>query len=279
MDAKRFDTVSRLFANRRFSRRQAMALGSAGALAATGLTEASAQEATPSATDAEKVEFLFVQSFQAGSIAPKAGEEGTYTLTLEHGLGQTIYFADRPERTVGASPTAEFLKGLGFTQDNPPNAALVVEPEPGQTDIAVLELFNPHYDEASHTATYDVQVLKDYEQAIDMSFVTQPTDLADLQAQFGAAHLFIDDCESAVIGCCNQWDNYNLVCNADYIGYFPSMGYCYDTWAAQCLPMVPHCHDGGRNDKLETYQYWTNQCNQQFSVCNGICHPVFYPWG
>jgi hypothetical protein len=277
MDAKRFDTVSRLFANRRLSRRQAFALGSAGALAATGLTAASAQEATPSATDAEKVEFLFVQSFQSGSIAPKAGEADTYTLTLEQGLGQTIYFSDRPERTVGASPTAEFLKGLGFSQDNPPNAALVVEPEPGKTDIAVVELFNPRYDETSHTATYDVQVLKDYEQAIDMSFAEQPTDLADLQAQFGAAHLFIDDCESAQVACCSEWDNYNLYCKNTYVGYFPTMGYCYDAWAWHCTPMVPYCHDGGRDGNALTYKYWANQCNDTFSECNGICYPIFYP--
>jgi hypothetical protein len=64
----------------------------------------------------EKVQFLFVQSFRSGSIAPKAGTDGAYTLTLEHGLGQKIYFSDRPERVVGADPTPQFLKGFGFQQ-------------------------------------------------------------------------------------------------------------------------------------------------------------------
>src|SRR5262245_30518576 len=86
------DAIAKLFADRRFSRRAALSHGgaglAAGALATTGLaTEARAQEATPT-PEGEKAEYLFVQSFESGAIAPKAGEDGTYTLTLEHGLGQ-----------------------------------------------------------------------------------------------------------------------------------------------------------------------------------------------
>ena len=44
-------------------------------------------------------------AFQSGTVAPKDGPEGRYTVTLEHGLGQTIYFSDRPDRIVGAAPT------------------------------------------------------------------------------------------------------------------------------------------------------------------------------
>ena len=119
MATSRFDTISKLFA-----RRKAVAGG------------VFAQEATPSASDTtiptdpwtgEKIPYLFVQSFEGGTIAPKEGEDGTYTITLEHGLGQTLYFADRPSRDVGAVPTHQFLQGLGFPADNPPNAALVVD--------------------------------------------------------------------------------------------------------------------------------------------------------
>src|SRR5262245_48678681 len=103
MATSRFDTVSKLFARRRSSARIA-------------------QDATPAAWDGEKVPYLFVQSFEGGSIAPKAGEAGTYTVTLDHGLGQTLYFGDRPSRGVGAVPTPQFLEALGFPDDNPPNA-------------------------------------------------------------------------------------------------------------------------------------------------------------
>jgi hypothetical protein len=281
MDGPRFDRISKRFAERRLSRRETFAqtgmMVAVGALAAaTPAANALAQNATPAA-NSPKPEMLFVQAFEQGSILPKAGAAGTYTLTLEHGLGQTIYFSDRPERIVGATPTADFLKGLGFPPDNPPNAALVLEAAPGDTDFTVMELFNPRYDETSHTATYDIHVLKDYEKTLGMSFAEQPIDIAALHPQFGAAHLLIDDCADARVACCSQWDNYSLYCVNSYVGYFPSMGYCYDSWAAHCTPSVPYCHHGGRGDNVVTYEYWAKKCNETFPVCNGICHAIFYP--
>ena len=115
-----------------------------------------------------------MQSFEGGTIAPKDGADGTYTLTLEHGLGQTIYFSDRPERIVGASPTPSSSPGSGFSPDNPPNAALVVDDGNGGTDIAVIELTNPAYDEASFTATYDATVLQDWERDAGMELPGGP---------------------------------------------------------------------------------------------------------
>src|SRR5688500_6243795 len=160
MDASRFDAVSKLFARRRMSRRQALKQGGAGlaaaGLTAAGLTAAAAQEATPepATTDAEpETPTLFVQSFQSGTIAPTEGTEGRYTVTLEHGLGQTIYFSDRPDRIVGATPTPQFLGVLGFPADNPPNAALDVENAASETDIAVVEHITPLYIYTSHNKT------------------------------------------------------------------------------------------------------------------------------
>lgn len=281
MDDSRFDLVAKLFAERRLSRRMTLSQAgkafAAGALAAAvPIADVVAQEATPVAEN-PKPEMLFVQAFEQGGVVPKEGADGTYTLTLEHGLGQTIYFSDRPERIVGAAPTADFLKGLGFPVDNPPNAALVLEAAPGDTDFAVVELFNPRYDASSQTATYDVQFLKDYEKALGMSFAEQPKDLSELHSQFGAAHLLIDDCADARVACCSQWDNYSLYCVNPYVGYFPSMGYCWDSWAWHCTPSVPYCHHGESGDLGVTYEYWAKKCNEQFPVCNGICHAIFYP--
>src|SRR5262249_33852244 len=153
----------------------------------------------------------FVQSFQSGSIAPKAGEDGTYTLTLEHGLGQTLYFSDRPERIVGAKPTPQFLQGLGFLPDNPPNAALVLAAAPGDEDVAVLELYKPHYDEDTKTATYGVTLLKDWERTLAMGFSEAPTDLAKLAPSFGAAHLFIDGCSWGTVRCSDPSGSNNAI--------------------------------------------------------------------
>src|SRR4051794_22187309 len=115
MNSNRFDAISRLFAERRISRRQALSrvgagLGAAG-IAATGLASASAQDATPEATTEQGervISTLFLQSFQSGKIVPTEGADGRYTVTLEHGLGQTIYFSDRPERIVGTIATPAF---------------------------------------------------------------------------------------------------------------------------------------------------------------------------
>jgi hypothetical protein len=254
------------------SRRQALVTGGAGLAAAT-LGPAAAQDASPQASpvapdSAENITYLFVQSFQSGSIAATEGKDGRYTVTLEQGLGQTIYFADRPSREVGVTPTPQFLDGLGFSEDNPPNAAMLVETAPGETDIAVVELFNPSYDEATQTATYEVQVLENWEDDLDLGLTTAPADLATLVPNFGTAHLLIDDCPSGGIAC-----NDNR--NGD-INYFDPGGpynFCY-AWG-QCMPCTPYSHSQPSN--CATWDYWKTQCNQTSSVCaSGDCTPY---WG
>jgi hypothetical protein len=262
MDASRFDGIAKIFAARRLSRRRALAGGGAGlataGLAAAGLAGAAAQGATPAPAGeaGEKTEFLFVQSFESGTIAPKQGAAGTYALTLAHGLGQTLYFSDRPERIVGAAPTPKFLDGLGFSPADPPNAALVVEAAPGNEDIAVLELLNPRYDEATRTATYDAKVLEDWERSLAMGFAEAPTDLAQLAPSFGAAHLFIDDCldwnscyKSSMIGTPLQ-----------YVGAIPGgpIGACWSWSNWQCLPDNPNCI-GGKTD------YYNDLCTNTYA--------------
>ncbi len=168
----------------------------------TGIRATAAQDATPAATpevvsppamDNPPAQ-LFVQSFRSGSIAPSTSTFGTHTVTLEQGLGQTIVFSDRPARDVFTAPTPAFLDGFGFDADNPPNAAMLMETADGETDIAVVELFNPTYEEATHTATYDIAVLANWENGLELGFHEAPIDLSDLSDSFGATHLFIDDC-------------------------------------------------------------------------------------
>jgi hypothetical protein len=266
MDGSRFDTIAKLFASRRLSRRQAVTQAgsgvAAGALAAVGLRRVSqAQESTPAA-GGEGPTMLFLQAFQSGGITPAEGTEGRYTLTLEQGLGHTVYFSDRPERIVGAHPTPTFLAGLGFPEDNPPNAALVVETGEGQTEIAVVELFNPRYDEGTHTATYDVVVLGEWERSSDdMSFIETDANLAELLPEFGAAHLFIDDCPDGEVWCSRD-DGTN-------VGSFGILGHCYSWPYATCLPCSPW-YDQVPN----AVAYWSDLCEQQFPACGGQCGAV-----
>jgi len=283
MNPNRFDQITRSFSERRLSRRTAVTEGVA--LAATGaalagLGSAAAQEATPIGTpesfphsvtlptDGDAVTHLFVQSFQSGSIAPATGEFGTHTVTLEQGMGQTIVFGDRPSREVGVAPTPAFLDGLGFNPDNPPNAALLVEAEPGVTDIAVVELFNPTYDEATHTATYDIAVLANWQNDLEMGFQEAPLDLSDLTDlgdEFGRTHLIIDGCDYRSVGChLPSADPYKY---GEQVGLFTGQATCFWFSTFGCQLCTPK--DAQSVEDIQ--RYWSRMCNENFPACNNQC--------
>jgi hypothetical protein len=272
MDATRFDAVAKLFASHRLSRRQALAKGgaglAAGALATAGLAApARAQDAgQKSAQDAAQPDtkrgptMLFVQSFQSGGVAAKDGAAGRYALTLEQGLGETVYFSDRPDLVVGSTPTPRFLAGLGFPEDNPPNAALIAETAPGETGIAVLRLYRPSYDQPTHTATYEVAAVQTWTRSQEQAFTETKAALPELLPQFGAAHLFIDDCPQGPIPCFAGGNWVGSIENAEHGGY------CYSGSEATCLPCDPWFESIG-----DAVPYWTDQCNARFADCNGQC--------
>ncbi len=225
MDTNRFDSVTKLLAANTFSRRRAVRQTVtgliAGATVVAGLaTEAAAQDATPAATGSasNQPQYLFVQSFQKGGIAPKAGADGTYELKLEQGLGHTIIFSDRPNREVGAAPTDKMLAEFAFPAADPPNAALVLDAGNGKTEFAVMELFNPVFDPGSPGVTYDVKVLKQWEKALGITFAEQPMELAAIAPEFGNASLFIDDWACGT---------HNITCKLydKEIGHIPNVDY------------------------------------------------------
>jgi hypothetical protein len=57
----------------------------------------------------------------------------------------------------------------GFAGENRPNAALTVDISSGQTEVAVLELFETAYDEPARTATYEVVALAEFERSYGSS--------------------------------------------------------------------------------------------------------------
>jgi hypothetical protein len=285
VESSRFDTISRLFAARRLSRRSALATGGAGLAAAALGSAASAQEATPAGTPVAETDhpsFLFVQSFGAGSIA--AAANGQFTLTADHLTGQTIFFSDRPERIVGTVPTEDFLGldrapsasatpgsgeatpegGIGFTPANPPNAALVFDSaagsdEPG--DVLVVELINPTYDRATGLATYEISVLAD-DTAVDLSFVSEPVTDAAAIRQFEGASLFIDDCSDGDIICVNVTTG----ARTTLVSADEPTGYCWDSSNLCCSPCAG-------------IDYWWQQCYDQIYGCGGgnSCYAT-YDW-
>jgi hypothetical protein len=272
MDANRLDTVSKFFADRRISRRQAMIQGGAGVaaagIAAAGLSKVSfAQDATPAAGANSEVaetgpKMLFLQSYQSGTITPKEGDDSRFILNLQSGGGQTVFFSDRPDRIVGTNPTPQFLEGLGFPDDNPPNAALVVETGPTDTDIAVVELFAPQYDPETQSVSYEISVLANWQSALEMEFSEAPTDLATFVPSFSAAQLFIDDCPDMNITCYTLDGRTPVVQGT--IDNSAHDGFCYSWGKAGCYPCSPW-------DPSNAYEYWVGQCNALFSSCNGDC--------
>jgi hypothetical protein len=213
--------------------------------------------------EGRKLIFLFVQTFEGGSLAPKVGEDGVYVLRLHGGHRRTIAFSDRPDRIVRSVPTRAFLDGLGFSPENPPNAALVLETAPGESDIIVVELLNPQYDEANMMLTYDVKVLDSFETDQGLDFREEPRVPHADGEEFGAAQLLIDDCPD-LTGC-------YIILEGSRVGDIPpggNRGQCWswDTW--DCAPEHSPCNGPTREQLSE-------MCNNEHFLCKplntGLC--------
>jgi hypothetical protein len=277
MDATRFDRLARSLAARRLSRRTALRAGGTGVAATAALTalrgSAVAQDATPPA--GQEPMFLFVQTAASGTFqanpavgtpvvdgTPTPGGGADYLLTLENHHGGTIYFSDRPYRIVGDAPTQQFLDGLGFSPENPPNAALVTYTEDGTQEVVVVELMEPSYDEASGTLTYGVIVLEEY-QGEGLQHVAAQQQDAELPGSFGHVSLFIDDCPDYVFRC---W----LGCyQVGHLGAHTNVGTCWSWSDFECQPC------GGGWDSIN-WDDIIDHCNFTFEEeCRGEC----LPWG
>jgi hypothetical protein len=198
MNSHRHDTRITLVGGRRLRRlawrgaSPLLALTALVLLGAPVTAQGTASEAaTPGAAD---VSFLFVQIFSSGTWQPKDGEEGAYLLTLNDVGAETIYFTDRPVHQGGLVPTGDFLVSLGFTSSNPPNAALAARTENGETEVVVVELFDPVYDESSGTLTYEAVLLAEYDEAALADLAEHATGEQLPAASFGSGHLYIDSC-------------------------------------------------------------------------------------
>ena len=146
----------------------------------------------------EKQVFLFVQVADSGSLVPKEGAAGQYVLTLNGVAPQTVYFSDRPARVAGHVTTDSFLKGLGFSDKNPPNAAVEVAQAAEDEDTIVVELRHPVYDAAKATLQYDVTIMADAKGGL--AYYDKKRD-NKLPRAFSNVSLFIDDCPPAQVTC------------------------------------------------------------------------------
>ena len=221
MDARRFDRLAKQFAQRRLSRRTALAAGGGGLAAAllAARSSGTAQDATPDSSPGASPaaspaagagpELLFVQVFQAGTWTPMPDADGVFLLTLSGHAAQTVYFSDRPERLVGTIPTRDFLDRLGFTPADPPNAAIVAQTPDGGEAVLVVELFDPVYAEGGGadgeaSVTYRARVLAG-EPGERLAPLAARQGDGQLPESFGPASLFVDapaaECPPSTIEC------------------------------------------------------------------------------
>lgn len=290
MDSQTFDNVAKLFASRRATGAKAVAGVAALAVAGRALegeaatvsqqagepahptywqgdpdgagslhvllgqTPDVAAAGTPGPVSDKEVMYLFVQSFENGSLVPKPDTPGRFILTLNHGLGETIYFSDRPAKVFGSVPTPQFLEALGFTPENPPNAALIGHRDANHKDIVVVELFGPTYDTSTNTATYEVTLLDDWRK-LDETFEQTPDDEQHLPREFTAAHLFIDDCPDLWYTCYNGTSD---------LSHKIKVGTC---WGWFPLPNCYPCEDYN----YRCFAEFPDFCNSNSSCVVQIC--------
>ncbi len=191
------------------------------------LAEETEELQTDEVLDEEKpVTFMFVQTAASGTLVPVDGVENLYTLTLVGVAPQTIAFSDRPERIVVQAPMQQFLDGLGFSPENPPNAAIEILEADEEEDVAVVALFDPVYDNESQTLQYNVSILEEPNHSY--AIFNERHD-GSLPETFGAVALFIDDCPCVwkpLEGSCDSncysfsWEWLKFNCEPD--------GYCCD---------------------------------------------------
>ena len=208
----------------------------------------SGNETQQEEAEEKPVRYMFVQSAHSGSFVPVEGEMN-YTLTLEGVSPQTIAFSDRPERVVVQVPMQKFLDGLGFSPENPPNAAIEILEGNESQDVIVVELFDPVYDAANHTLQYNVSVLEEPNHSYAIFNERHDTSLPE---SFGPAVLFIDDCPDGYVICAKGPYSWSEQCGTI------DTGCCWHWGSLSCI--------GCRDD-----DYYQEACTQKFGE---DCHYI-----
>lgn len=264
MDPARFDQFTRTL-GAHTSRRRALVAGIAGCSALTGLARpkaTSAQDATP-ASQTSSPTTVYVQLADSGTWVPKPDEPGTYLLTLFDPGEQTLSFTLAPDRFVATIPTEDLLATLGFTPENPPNAAIEVVTPDGERDVLVVELTNPVYTIAIATSasvlTYEARVLSAYRGTGLQEWLP---DVADdqLPTEFEQVSLFIDNGCWGFTGCYLVESDGS---RGDWIGGVPSTPNLL-----RCPGVVPGTCVPCSGNNIETLHA---RCNSTYRDCNGSC--------
>ena len=113
-----------------------------------------AEENTP------EPEFFAIQHAESGSITNV--NSTLYLLELDNMSEKTILFSDRPDRIVEHTSTLEFIDNWKVGEDNfledPPNGVLVINSDVDRSDLVLMELIDPIYDNDKKTLQYSVVI-------------------------------------------------------------------------------------------------------------------------
>jgi predicted transcriptional regulator len=139
----------------------------------------------------EGLSLLFIQTANSGTFIQK---DGRNILTLVEISETTVWFSDRPHRATGYELTelfvAKWAEGEDSFEVDPPNAALEILDNTGDSDVIIIELTNPVYSSESEMIQFDVIIL---EEASDgLSHYSKNLD-ATIPSTFGKSALFIDN--------------------------------------------------------------------------------------
>ncbi len=143
----------------------------------------------------EEPKMLFVQQALTGSFRPSAPESNTYTLTFIGVKPYTLFFLDRPKRTVGSWTMDDFIARWSQGPDSfavdAPNAVLVThDPVDGKEYSVVVELKDPVFNAFAGTLIYTATILQDADLVPSLERHTEAFPLV-----LKSPALFIDDAE------------------------------------------------------------------------------------
>ena len=150
------------------------------------------------------VSLLYSITADSALLAPVAGKDRVYRMTLRGTDPHMVWFTDRPDRDSGVWSTKMFSSawdsGAMFDKD-PPNVALVLHEPKGGTDTVVAVMGKPRYSANKDRLVARLKVLT-AEQAKDvqggLGQHADRHDGSDLPRKTGAVSLFIDNDDADV---------------------------------------------------------------------------------
>ena len=230
-------------------------------LALAGVALGAEKMENKAASEAKSKTFIFIQEGSSGSFVNDSA--GNYTLTMNDVVPYTVFFADRPARDVGFVPMDKFLKVSDFGVNNPPNAAIILPDENETSDMVVVELTKPQYNNTTRTLTYKAKQLKNY--SFKSGWLQDHASEVDpaIPESFGRVSIVIDNmagrhCLDSTVSCWNK--DATKSCGGD----IPT-GCCWNWAYLQCTA----CHDLSS----ECIAQFGNNCPTPQDSCNGWSNP------